>query len=79
MAETASDYHHGDQDPSENVASYKLFLNLAKWGALHTAVVTLFLTLWFCTGAGFLGALITAIIVSVLGVWLLRARHHDQP
>jgi len=79
MAETASDYHHGDQDPSANIVSYKLFLDLAKWGALHLAVVTLVLTLWFCTGAGFLGGLIPGIVLMGLGIWLFRARHHDEP
>ncbi|HZL00505.1 MAG TPA: aa3-type cytochrome c oxidase subunit IV [Caulobacteraceae bacterium] len=74
MAETASDYHHGDQNPSAQVATYHLFNALTKYGALHIGVLILFFTLWFCTGAGFGGALITAVVLLVAGIVFLRRK-----
>ena len=78
MAQTPSEFHHGEQDATENIESYRLFRALAKWGSLSLAVVTLVLTLWFCTGAGFMGGLIPGIIVTALGVWFLRPRHLNE-
>jgi thiamine transporter ThiT len=79
MAHTQPEFHHGGQDTTENLESYRLFLAIAKWGALHLAVVTVVLTLWFCTGAGFFGGLIPGIVLMVLGIWLLRSRHPREP
>jgi hypothetical protein len=72
MAGQASDYHRGDMDIHEQVSTFHLVMGLTKWGSLHVAAVVLFLTLWFCTSAGFLGALIAAVVVFALGVLLLR-------
>ncbi|MGI9169963.1 MAG: aa3-type cytochrome c oxidase subunit IV [Caulobacteraceae bacterium] len=74
MAEQAADYHHGDQDVSEQLASYRRFNALSKWGALHLAVLTAFFAIWFCTGAGFLSAAIPATIVMAVGVWFLSRK-----
>ena len=74
MAEQASDYHRGDQDISEQVSTFHLVMGLTKWGSLITAVTVLFFTMLFATDAGFLGALFTAVVLTVLGVLLLRDR-----
>lgn len=74
MADQASDYHRGDMDISEQVATYGLVMGLTKWGSLAIAALVLFLTLWFCAGAGFLGAAVSAAVLVVLGVFLLRDR-----
>jgi hypothetical protein len=66
----------GDMDIREQRSTWDFFMGLTKWGSLVIAVLVLFLTLWFCTGAGFGGALITALIVAVLGGWVLRKRDH---
>jgi len=71
MAEAASDYHHGDQDPSAQVATYGLFNALTKWAALVIGSLILFFTLWFCTGAGFWGAFVTAAVLFVAGAVFL--------
>ncbi len=75
MAEHASDYTHGQMDIRQNVASFEGFVAMTKWGALAVAVLVLFSTLWFCTTAGFMGALVPAIVVAALGIFLLR----DKP
>ena len=45
---------------------------MTKWGSLIIAVGTLFITLWFCTDAGFLGAFISAFVTAVIGTLVLR-------
>lgn len=72
MANPASEYHRGDMDIHEQAKTYEFVMGLTKWGSLAVAVLVLFLTLWFCTGAGFLGALASAIVLAVLGGVFLR-------
>jgi hypothetical protein len=72
MAENAGDYHRGDMDISEHVATFHGFIGLTKWGSLASAVTILFLSLIFAAHAGFFQALIASIVVLVVGVLLLR-------
>jgi thiamine transporter ThiT len=72
MAGQASDYHRGEMDIHEQVATFRLIMNITKWGSLVIAAALLFLVLWFCTGAGFLAGLVSGIVVLVLGSLLLR-------
>jgi hypothetical protein len=80
VADTHSDahdhgeYHHGDQNPATQIADFRLFTAFTKWASLHAAVLILFLTLWFCTSAGFLGALVSAIIVLAIGIAVFRSK-----
>jgi hypothetical protein len=74
MANQVTDYHRGEMDIHEQAATYEMVMGLTKWGSLTIAALVLFLTLWFCTGTGFLGALITAAVVIALGVFVLRDR-----
>jgi len=74
MANSPSDYHRGDMDIHQQAATYQLVMALTKWCSLAVAVGVLFLTLWFCTKTGFLGALATAVVVSVVGGFVLRGR-----
>jgi hypothetical protein len=72
MAGQASDYHRGDMDIHEQVATFHLVMNITKWGSLIVAALILALVLWFCTGAGFLTGAITGAVVFILGSILLR-------
>ncbi|HEX5264678.1 MAG TPA: aa3-type cytochrome c oxidase subunit IV [Phenylobacterium sp.] len=74
MAGQASDYHRGDMDIHEQQATFHLVMGITKWGSLIIASALLFLTLWFCTPAGFLSAFISGAVVLVLGILLLRSR-----
>lgn len=65
----------GEMDIQEQVSTFELFNSMSKWGSLFVGTLVLFLTLWFCTGAGFGGAAITAVVMVALGVVLLR----DKP
>jgi len=70
-----AEYHRGSQDISGQVATYKMFDGMTKWGSLTVAVGLLMCTLWFCLGMGFLGGLIPGIVLAAVGVWFLR----DKP
>ncbi|CAN5723765.1 hypothetical protein BH11PSE1_BH11PSE1_27750 [soil metagenome] len=70
----ASEYHRGDMDISEQVATFNLFNGMTKWGSLAIASMLLLLVLWFCTPTGFLGAFISAVVMLVLGIFFLREK-----
>jgi hypothetical protein len=72
MAGKASEYHRGEMDIHEQVATFHLIMGITKWGSLLIAATLLTLVLWFCTGAGFLAGVITGGVVLVLGSLLLR-------
>jgi thiamine transporter ThiT len=79
MDHASSDYHPGDQNITEQVATYRFFGGLTKWGSLTVAVLVLMLTLWFCLNAGFLGGLIPGLILAGLGVAFLRPKPGQNP
>lgn len=70
----ASEYHRGDMDISEQVATFNLFNGLTKWGSLSIAALMVLLVVWFCTPAGFLAGFISAMVMLVLGILLLREK-----
>jgi len=74
MADHGSDYHRGEMDIHEQVATYDLFMGMTKWGSLSLAALLAFLVLTFCTPAGALAGLVTALVVTVIGVLLLREK-----
>jgi hypothetical protein len=74
MAGQASEYHRGEMDIHAQQATFKAVMTGTKWASLVVAVGILFLTLWFCTSAGFGGAFVSAVVLTILGVFFLRAR-----
>lgn len=70
----AGDYHRGEMDIHEQAATYAAFGKMTKWGSLTAAVLLLFLTLVFCTPAGFIGSAIAAVVLLALGIVLLREK-----
>lgn len=74
MAGKASEYHRGEMDIHEQVATFHLVMNITKWGALLVAVGVLTTTLWFCTATGFLGGAIAGAVVLALGIVFLREK-----
>ena len=70
----ASEYHRGDMDISEQVATFNLFNGMTKWGSLSLAALMVLLVVWFCTPAGFLAGFISAAVLTVLGVVFLREK-----
>ena len=74
MAGPSSDYHRGEMDIAEQTATFHLVMGMTKWGSLILAAFLLFVTLWFCTSAGFMGGAISGIVLAIVGVILLRAK-----
>ena len=74
MAEQASDYHRGDMEIDEQVATYNVMMGLTKWGSLAIGALVLMLTLWFCTDSGFLGAVVATGAFTVIGFFFLRSK-----
>lgn len=68
----ADDYHRGEMDIHEQVSTYNAVMGMTKWGSLALAVALLALVLWFCTPAGFIGGLVPALVLLVLGIVFLR-------
>jgi hypothetical protein len=75
MATHGGDYTRGDMIIEEHEKTYDGFLKLTKWGSLYLAGILLFLVLWFCTSAGFFGALIAGLVVIGLGTLVLSEKH----
>jgi Bacterial aa3 type cytochrome c oxidase subunit IV len=73
MDDTASAYHHGEMDVTEQARTYRTFGVMSKWASLHIAVLVVMLVLWFCLGAPFLGGLIPGVILLALGIYFLRS------
>ena len=69
------DYTRGEMIIEEHEKTYEGFLRMTKWGSLYIAAMVLTLTLWFCTPTGFLGAVIAAAVVIVLGTLVLSEKH----
>ncbi|MFI4976169.1 MAG: aa3-type cytochrome c oxidase subunit IV [Caulobacterales bacterium] len=78
MAEADHEYHRGQQDVSEQVATFHTFGGLVKWGCLTLAVLLLMLIMWFCTGAGFLAGLISGVVVLAAGIVFLRSGPSEE-
>lgn len=74
MDEAHADYHRGEQNIAEQVATYQAFGSLSKWGSLVIAALLLMFSLWFCVGVDFLGGLIPAVLLLALGVYFLRSK-----
>jgi hypothetical protein len=74
MAEQAVTYHHGDQDVREQRATFHMVLFATKWFTLYLAAALLLATLWFCTSAGFLTGLISAVVLVAIGTLVLREK-----
>ncbi|MBV9996888.1 MAG: aa3-type cytochrome c oxidase subunit IV [Caulobacteraceae bacterium] len=74
MAEAVQEYHSGQQEISEQIATFHLVGGLLKWGSLAVAVLLSMLVLWFCTSAGFLAGLITGLVILAVGIYFLRSK-----
>ncbi|HLK24078.1 MAG TPA: aa3-type cytochrome c oxidase subunit IV [Caulobacteraceae bacterium] len=74
MAAEASEYHHGQQDISEQQRTFRDAMVATKWSILALAAGITLLTMWFCTAAGFFNGLIAAVIILAVGIFFLRER-----
>jgi hypothetical protein len=59
-------------DYREHEKTYNMFLSGAKYGTMVVAVLLIAMAAGFFGGGGFLGGLITFIILIALGIFLVR-------
>jgi uncharacterized membrane protein len=74
MSDAVHDYHPGDQDISEQTATFEAFGKMVKWGSLAIAAMLLLLVLWFCVGAGFIAGFVAAVVLLAVGIFFLREK-----
>ena len=73
--------HFGDQtqDVVVHERTYHAFSLLTRWAMLVLGDLILWLTLWFATPAGFLGATFVGVVAFVLGYIVLIRHEEKQP
>ena len=71
MATHGGDYHRGDMNIDEHERTYSGFMKVSKWASLYVAALLLLITLWFCTTAGFIGAVFCSAVLVALGTLVL--------
>lgn len=84
MAATQPDAFEHDAPEREAILiaherTYHAFAVLVRWAMLLSAVAVSALTVWFATPAGFLGGLVTAIVVFVVGYYGMVLPEEKQP
>ncbi len=66
-------YVRGSQEIGEQESTFDAFMGMTKWGSLAIAVLLVFLTLWFQPGGSLMTGLITAVVLSVAGFFMLKS------
>ncbi|MCV0393955.1 MAG: aa3-type cytochrome c oxidase subunit IV [Rhizobiaceae bacterium] len=61
-----------EMDYQEHEKTYSLFLTLTKYGALHVATLLIAMAFAFFGGFGFISATILFVLLTALGIYLLR-------
>lgn len=61
-----------EMDYPEHQKTYRTFVGLAKYGTLHALAVLIAMAFGFFTTAGFFSAFIVFILVSAIGIYILR-------
>jgi hypothetical protein len=62
-----------EMDYPAHEKSYRLFINLAKYGTLHVLAVLIAMACAFFANFGFFSALIVFIVISAVGIYILRS------
>ena len=74
MADAAHEYQSGDQDITEQEATFDAFGRMVKWASLTVVVLVTMLVLWFCVGAGVLAGLAAGAAILAAGIYFLRSK-----
>ena len=61
-----------DEELERYAATYHRFTLAVKWFGIHLVALTAFLTLWFCTSAGFLSALVAGAVIFAIGIYAMN-------
>ena len=76
---TGSPFTPNPNDPElvSHERTYKVFNIILRWSMTLLAAGISFLTLWFATGAGFIGGAVIGLVVFVLG-WKFMIQHEEH-
>jgi hypothetical protein len=76
---TGSPFNPSSNDPAlvAHERAYKAFNILLRWCMTLLAASISFLTLWFATGAGFIGGAVVGLVVFFVG-WSFLVRHEEH-
>jgi hypothetical protein len=74
MTDAVHEYHSGDQQIDEQVATFSAFGKMIKWGSLVIASGLVALVLWFCVNAGFVAGFGAGVVLLALGIYFLRSK-----
>jgi multisubunit Na+/H+ antiporter MnhB subunit len=72
-ADSHDAYVRGSQEISEQTSTFHAFISMSKWGSLWIAALLMFLVLWFQPGGSFIGGVITAVAMLVIGYFALKS------
>lgn len=61
-----------EMDYAEHEKTYNMFLALTKYGALHVVTLLIAMAFGFFGGFGFISSTILFVLLSILGIYLLR-------
>ena len=64
----SKDINTNAHDLAVHAGSYHHFMLAVKWCGIVLAAMIAFLTLWFCTPTGFIGALVTGLSILAVGI-----------
>jgi len=68
----SKDVNTSPGDLAVHAGSYHHFMLGVKWCGIALAAMIAFLTLWFCSAAGFLTALITGVVILAVGIFAMN-------
>ena len=73
-----ADYHRGQMEVADQRSTYMLFNSLVHWCSTFIAALVAFLVLWLCAHIAFLGALVVAVVIVAVGVFMNRNTGHNS-
>jgi energy-converting hydrogenase Eha subunit B len=75
MAQTG-EYHRGEMPVVDQRSTYTLFNSMVHWCSAAIAALVAFLTIWLCAHAGFFPALVVAVVIMGVAVFMSRKPGH---
>lgn len=61
-----------EMDYPQHEKTYALFLAMTKYGILHIVALLIAMAVGFFTSAGFVSATVIFILISLIGIYILR-------
>ena len=72
-----AEYHRGEMPVKDHRSMYMRFNGMIHWGSTLIAALVAFLVLWLCAHIAFIGAVVVALVIIGVGVWMNRNTGHN--